>query len=922
MLLPSDRIFFEFIKETHGIELNENDLRQLNQFHFEQETIYNQRLANDSDAVFYDVQNGKVLGVVGFAAVGFFAAPLLGASALTGALIGASIGWRLFNKQKNPSSGQRDNEKVVQNYGFESPSGIPAIGDIVPLIYCSRAINPTGGVRVNGRKAAIRIDTVGNSQYFNAIYILALGQLKSYNENYFKLNGINRYLISNIGFWNRYGTPGQPSVENFNAYSQVRTIGSQNEFGLRFMMRLGGNVNGTVFSVSENQFDTFNYSDYYVCNNQRFRVIDKQDGKLIFITPAINVSKNSPVWVTSYPKIQTSKRCTEVHLNIVGQLWARNKEGELKYHGCAFSLFVDGQFVRRFYVQGRSENNFRYTIQIQGLKLSRHRIEIINEEFIDSPFTVVGENGKFIHTLTGVYLEGREIIIKTEQASYGNPSVDFARKKISPDDKSNICTDRGFPLKIVSINELVYPGDIGHTQFYNYDRMALSSIAVQARDGISGDVDGSFFINEGRIIRNHIKAGTCDQPHPNNDILTDNDAYFPNWGVGVGMILRNLDKQIESSITFRDNFTVVTIDKLWWETGDRYLVYYMDASPYLPDIAIDTLINQYGGMGGTLDNDLIADFFIDYESFCTSRAFCKNNAYFWDWYIDKQQSWKQWIFEQSISCLCYPTEVGNRFGMLPEDPAQSPVALFNASNILEGSYTEEYPQKNNTNFLNVNYRYDDGDGDFIKRSVSIITSYAYNNLETVYPDSLDFDCITNEYQAIKVGKIYLNSRRYQTLVCTFSTFLQGYVLREGNLIIVQHIVTEQSKEMSGFVLQAGTFSSGTQLVKLSVPLQTGLDNRYSASIYRLRNATVQRNLPVTVVESGGSNWLQIQGLNDYLSAPTDDYNGDYVIVGIDTTNRRTFRVSRVEPSEDGSVKVTGVLWTPKIHDDSDLIVLR
>lgn len=922
MLLPADEIFFEYIKERHNIELNEEDLKILNQFHFEQNTIYSKWLTDDPDAVFYDIKNGKVLGVVAFGVVGLFAAPLLGVSSVVGALMGASIGWRLFGQKTQIQNADKlKSEKIRDNFGFDNPSPVPAIGDVVPLIYCSRSVNPNGGVRVNGRKVNIRIDTHGNSQYYNAIYVLGMGQIKSLNENYFKLNGQLRYLISNICFHNRLGTKGQPPInELFYAYSQVQSINSNNEFGLRYLMKLGGNVNGTVFSVNEEQFVSFNFTDYYVCNGQLFRVIDKQNNNLIFITPGINAPKNANIYITSFPKIRTSKRCTEIHLNMIAQLWARNNKGELRFHGVSFNLFVDHQFIHKFYVQGKSENVVRFTLIIQGLSLKKHLIEITNDDSIDYPFIVLGDNNRFIHTFTNVYLDGKQIVIKTEESSFGNISIDSARKRLSPDSKQQICTDRGFPIKIVSINELVYPGDIGHSQLYNYDSMAVSSFCVEARDGISGDVDGSFYINEGRIIRNHVAAGFC---YENIDsTLTDYHAQFISFGVQVGMILRNLDKQIQQYIVNVSETTITTSTPLYWQKGDRYLVYYMDASPYLPDIAIDTLINKEGGLGGILNKDLIADYFIDYESFCYSRRFCKHNGFYWDWYIDQQQSWKQWISEQSLSCLCYPTEVGNRFGMLPEDPNLQPVALFNASNILKGSYTEEYPPKSNLNFININYRKDTGDGDFTRETISVLTDSAYNGFENIYQETLNFDCITNEQQAIKVAKIYLNTRRYQNVVVNFSTMLQGFVLREGNIILIQHTVTEQAKEMSGFVIETQNFNAGTQLIKLSVPIQSGLDSSYSASIYRLRNGTLQRNLPVAVINIDGFNWLQISGLNEHLSPPTDDYNGDYVIVSVNVIDRRQFKVSRIEPSMDGSVKITAILWTPKIFDDSDLVVLN
>jgi hypothetical protein len=122
------------------------------------------------------------------------------------------------------------------------------------------------------------------------------------------------------------------------------------------------------------------------------------------------------------------------------------------------------------------------------------------------------------------------------------------------------------------------------------------------------------------------------------------------------------------------------------------------------------------------------------------------------------------------------------------------------------------------------------------------------------------------------------------------------------------------------VIDTQPWNSGVQRIKLSTPIQSGINSSYSASIYRLRNNTLQRNLPVSI--ESGSQWLRISNLSETLSPPADGYNGDYVIIGLDTVNKRTFRVSGIEPLEDGSVRISGVLWTPKIHDTSNLVVLN
>ena len=69
-------------------------------------------------------------------------------------------------------------------------------------------------------------------------------------------------------------------------------------------------------------------------------------------------------------------------------------------------------------------------------------------------------------------------------------------------------------------------------------------------------------------------------------------------------------------------------------------------------------------------------------------------------------------------------------------------------------------------------------------------------------------------------------------------------------------------------------------------------------------------------------WLEISGLNDPLNATRDNLAPDYVVVSLNQTERRLYRISSIQPNEDGSVSITAALWTDEILSTEGLITVN
>lgn len=934
LLLPSDRDFIEFFNERHGIKISEKEYQEIAlQYHIVEQD-WKKRLANDETVVFYDVQDGRVVAIVAFAAIGFFAAPLLGVGALTGALIGASIGYRLFggNQQQQKQKQNKNNSKdqqVTPTFGFNSAPGVTPIGGTVPLVFTNKVENPNGGVRISGVVIYSNVNTFGGVQRLYTKYGICAGRINFINENKILINGQPRdnFFTNEIQTYTRLGTDTQAYVDGFSTYySQCVTLSNNNQLGIsKKGKHIGGNITGTTITVSSDDIDNFIPSENYNANGQDFRIVSKNPNNNTLQTDkVITLGNNTDIFGLNSITYTTSKKCSEIQLNFVANLWARNADNDLLQHGILFAVYVDTVFVGRFIFASKTESDIRRQIKIKNLAITKHKIQIFAINGTDSANGVYycSDGQQMTEVDTGIVVQNRVVFIEYEQSP--NVSLNVSQINAIVDlNKKQTSSDRGAVVQLTTVNEIIYPSNLGHSYLSNNKGIVTASLIATASNRLQSDPSPSWLIEGGCLGRSHLAAGVANNnstPNQLQDISANflNDTIQPNLS-----ILRNLDKGVESSITTFTNNTITTSQQLYWTVGDRYLVYNPDQSLCrFPDIYVWSLTSKRGGLGAMLPGTQIADYFIDYPTIVAARKFCVINNFFWDGVVDDNVNWQQWASTESMASLLFPTRYGGKFGLIPEG-SKAPVALFNASNILPDTYSEEYAPEQKLNCVHLTYT-DNSDDVPREKTITVMTNNVYFGVDTLFAESLKFESITNEAQAIKIAQVFLKSRLLQDRVIRFDTALQGYLIREGDFIIVQHLTTEIEKECSGFVLESISYNNGTQKILLSAPSQIGLNAQYSAAVYRLETGTLQNNLVCYGIKEGNpsQNLIQIEGLTSELKPARDGFTGDYVIIGKDIPYRKTYRVQQIDPKENGSVSITAVLWNADILDASDLATIN
>lgn len=931
-MLPADRDFIELIKNKHGVYLRTEDIQQINRFHFEQRNTL--KLSN------HPVENAKVLTIIGFAALGFFLAPLLGVSAIVGILIGAAIGFRFVGGlDKKPTP-----KKNFATYSFNSVPQLPQVGGVIPLIYTNRTNNPRGGVRIPGFLLSTRVENQSGAQLLYSLYALGYGKIGGVSDGDLLIDGQPRYTFfsDEIRTVSTDGDKNQRLLADiFPYYSQAVTLTTNNTLGLSIRGRcVGSHYDSTTFLVSDEDYLNFSPSDKYrtyygtdfrlVAKNDRYYDYDnllhpKNRVHQLTANTTLTQHNNDPVLAVYNTVFHTTKRCTVIDLNITTVLWAKDKEGGQVVHAMLFDLYLDNTRIVRFYDSNKREIENHRFIRIKNLAFSRHKIELYPLQTAADNLTILdinlNSNNRSEYD-TGIDINGRRVLLELTGDYIATRGDDDANDHLTFNKKVQTSSDQAPTARVTTINEIVIHEDLNHSRMTTYPGISLEAVIVRASNRISASPTPSHFIDRGRLGRQHIVSGLCSATGTPT-VLNDISKNFLNVGILTSMIVRNLDKRVESGILNANANQLFTVDDLHFETGDRYLVHLPGFLNNFPDIFVDLLISYDGGLGALLPDGLMADFFIDYDSIITSRNFCVNRGYFWDGVIDTQTTLVEWTNKESLASLLFPSRIGGKFGLIPETYT-NPVALFNNSNIIENTYVEKSSPQQLLNTVHVTYR--DGSDldlnyvikDFREKTVTIMKNEVAQGKKQIHAESVKFDSITNDYQAVAVGQMYLNTRIYQNKVIDFSTGLQGFGVREGSLIIVQHITTEIGSEISGFVMATQPYNNGSQQITLSIPLPNNFPANYSAAIKRLNDGSVQSLLSFNTVSNTD---IVINGLSAPLQANRDDYTGDYVIIGKDLQHRRYFRVQSLEPQENGEVKITAVLWVPEMFDFSNLTVL-
>lgn len=341
-----------------------------------------------------------------------------------------------------------------------------------------------------------------------------------------------------------------------------------------------------------------------------------------------------------------------------------------------------------------------------------------------------------------------------------------------------------------------------------------------------------------------------------------------------------------------------------------------DSSSYAPDIFVDTALDKNNGVGKYIrrGSDVL-----DQDSLELAKSFCKNNNLptesgskinlFMDGVIADATSWREfWVANGPFSLLELARKNG-RDTLVPAVPVNSdgraaqndgtpvPVsisALFTTGNILEGTYKEEfldYGTSTEELIATVIYR-DLDEGSVFPRKATVEVRAKNITDSDAIRETFDASAyVTQREQAIMIGKLLVNQRRFILRGIEFKTFPSRAPLEPGAFIYVDIGNTSWDRYSSGVVMEGGDLNS---------PLHDQIDNgTYSFLLYdSATGETVSRD-SVSVSNNSASS----------LSS----YKGWMYVMGEAKPSKRVFRITEVAFDEEGELTVKAMEYP--VYDD-------
>lgn len=318
---------------------------------------------------------------------------------------------------------------------------------------------------------------------------------------------------------------------------------------------------------------------------------------------------------------------------------------------------------------------------------------------------------------------------------------------------------------------------------------------------------------------------------------------------------------------------------------------------FAPEVFLDTIldtvdgIGQYAKVGG-----------IDLQALALAKRFCQRNNLFFDGVIADPTSWRQFWAEVAPYSLLELGRIGGKETLIPAVPCDNAgnltrtiqiAALFNAGNILEGSYKEEfidYGSSVQDLIATVIYRNTEVDGVFPRNAsvdVSLRRDVTYPGRDLTEANAIrqTFDLsqyVTNRSQAILYAKLLCQQRRHIRRNVEFRTFPTDSPLSPGAYIYIDIGQQEWQGIYSGQVEAGGA---------LNIPLADTVPNgTYNVLLYRSGQAVV-----TTSASIAGN-----------VAAALSGYEGWLFVLGTPVRSKRVFRVVEVQMDEEGEVTVRAI----------------
>lgn len=613
----------------------------------------------------------------------------------------------------------------------------------------------------------------------------------------------------------------------------------------------------TTLAVSATEFEGFGSGALYVATypggTTEFKIINKvrlqssNNNEVFAITTSVPVPASGITQIYSYQTAyyQSTRRSTELHLNLLAKIWARNDRGELidftQIYRLEMRQYNTGAYTPLFNFIIRSKNpaTLYRAIELINLPLAPYAVRIVPVFTLDIGFVVyeLNDSGVINTYNTGINISANGVAIPSIRIQGVLSTLSIAQINALADQSKNRTPDnspQSSPtLVIQSVNEIEANGASGRAVNLGLPGLAGVTAQINFNEQISGQVNLLFFIDEGIITHKLLAAGTADAASTSSTL-----NYLPGHGqtFAPGLFLRNTDRRIQSPVVGMTATTITTQDPLNWLEGENWYLSGRHSSCWLPEIYSWIASDPRFGVS----KRVIADHYLDWPVLVENTRWVEGNnehGQFFAWHgiVNQSQELSRWNDDQAKKVML-KSWFGRRKAYEPHrtPPNMPRPVIYNGSNSKNVSLRYTTLDINPVNVCNVIYsqkeiRQNNEPSLIINtQDVSADTWSVARGLTDPKVLTISNPECTSIAQAKKQAQLTLNIARYEGRIALSldAVDIESIGLRLGNAILVQTYNTSYSAEYQGAVIETG--ASGFR-VSATLRLAEGLSTDANAT---------------------------------------------------------------------------------------------
>lgn len=314
---------------------------------------------------------------------------------------------------------------------------------------------------------------------------------------------------------------------------------------------------------------------------------------------------------------------------------------------------------------------------------------------------------------------------------------------------------------------------------------------------------------------------------------------------------------------------------------------------------VDVFRARYGGR--------LADNFFDWDALVALDALYTSRGEYFDWIFRDPVT--VWETARTVARVgrATPLLIGSLVTMRRDGPAELPVTLFNADNIVSGSFNWAIRLSRLEEHDSIRVEYTESLTGYKQEAIVATIGSSYDN-----PKDVRIPGIQDRAHAYREGLYILATDRYLRENITFDTGLEGYIPTFGDLILVAHDVPRWSQ--MGYIVHAVQLDVDRWQVYVSEPLRWEDGESYimllrgsQAEIigtFAAQQTMEEQQVVLTIPEeSPGMTWL-LGGQNEPM----------LFIFGKTGENTKLCKVVKIEPQGGEIIRITAVNNAPIIHE--------